>query len=276
MTGARIGIGEAVALRLLRSGARVIALTRFPTDAVRRYETQPDASCWRERLTVHGLDFRHVVGVEEYAVHLATTLPRLDLLVNNAAQTLRLPPTAYAALEAGEKAPLMLPPLGLPVPVQSTAAHSDSWRLRDHEVSALELVEAQLINAVAPFLLTSRLKPLLQKSAPSFVVNVTSQEGRFEKKRKSEFHPHTNMAKAALNIFTRTIADEYRRSGIWVNAVDPGWVSLQHTSQAPAGIAAPFDFEDAAARVLDPLLLFLTEGTLCSGQLLKDFQAVAW
>lgn len=276
VTGARIGVGEAVALRLLRAGAQVIALTRFPADAARRYEAQPDWADWHERLTMHGLDFRHVIGVEEYANHLAATLPRLDLLVNNAAQTLRLPPTAYAALEAGEAAPLTLPPLGLPAPIEETAAHSDSWRLRDHEVSALELVEAQLINAIAPFLLTSRLKPLLQKSTPSFVVNVTSQEGRFEQKRKSEFHPHTNMAKAALNIFTCTIAEEYRRHGIWVNAVDPGWVSLQHTSQAPAGISAPFDMEDAAARVLDPLAVYLTGGTQYSGQLLKDFQVVPW
>jgi NAD(P)-dependent dehydrogenase (short-subunit alcohol dehydrogenase family) len=276
VTGARIGVGEAVALRLLRAGACVIGITRFPTDAARRYEAQPDAQTWRERLTLHGLDFRHVMVVEQLAMHLAETLPRLDLLVNNAAQTLRLPPAAYAALEAGEAASLMIPPPGLPVPVEDPVAHSDSWRLRDSEVSALELVEAQLINAVAPFLLTSRLKPLLQKNAPSFVVNVTSQEGRFEQKRKSEFHPHTNMAKAALNIFTRTIADEYRRLGVYVNAVDPGWVSLQHSSQAPAGIAAPFDFEDAAARVLDPVIGYLADGTLHSGQLLKDFQPAPW
>ncbi len=278
VTGARVGIGEATTLRLLRAGAEVIALTRFPSDALRRYEAQPDYSRWQAKLTLIGLDFRHVVGVEALATRLATELPRLDLLVNNAAQTLRLPNPVLAALEAGESLSSALAPLPLSeaLVLTSPVEVSDSWRLRDHEVSALEVVEAQLINGVAPFLLTSRLKPLLERSAPSFVVNVTSQEGRFEQRRKSEFHPHTNMAKAALNIFTRTIADEYRRLGVFVNAVDPGWVSLQHASQAQAGIAAPFDFEDAAVRVLDPLTAFLTEGTLCSGQLWKDFAPAAW
>ena len=159
--------------------------------------------------------------------------------------------------------------------------HFNSWMMRDEEVSVLELMEVHVINALAPFVLTSRLKPLLSKSEGSFVVNVSSSEGRFASSRKTWRHPHTNMAKASMNMMTRTVAEEYARHKIYVNSVDPGWISFQHpTVQIEAmqarGIMPPFDGEDAAARVCDPIFMALNGIAPACGELFKDYEAVTW
>lgn len=48
-------------------------------------------------------------------------------------------------------------------------------------------------------------------------------EGKFGQPHKNDRHPHTNMAKASLNMMTLTIASSYAEEGIFVNAVDTGW-----------------------------------------------------
>ena len=50
-------------------------------------------------------------------------------------------------------------------------------------------------------------------------------EGIFSRGTKTDRHPHTNMAKAALNMMTLTSARDYVRDGIHMNAVDTGWVT---------------------------------------------------
>jgi len=300
VTGARVGIGYATVLRLLRAGASVIGTTRFPKSAAHAYAAEPDYAVWQERLHLCGLELKQVLAVEAQAQHWAQTLPRLDLLINNAAQTVRPSVSAFAPLIAAEEQLPALPTVqgtSLPstpdptalLPPRALAAVSEqtfnSWLMKDEDVSALELVEVQIVNAVAPFLLTSRLKPLLAQTAAAhgaaFVVQVSSMEGRFAGKDKPFRHPHTNMAKAALHMFVRTSAQEYVRHGILMNAVDPGWVSLQHPTQQQqnmraAGLDAPFGPEDAAARLTDPLYRWLTEGERPYGQLWKDYSAVDW
>ena len=103
----------------------------------------------------------------------------------------------------------------------------NSWTSKAWDVSTKEMLEVQLVNVTAPFLFTSRLVDLMRKSPRErkFIINVSSMEGQFAKRNKNAFHPHTNMAKAALNMLTRTIADDYRKWGIFVNSVDTGWVT---------------------------------------------------
>src|SRR5205085_4287275 len=103
----------------------------------------------------------------------------------------------------------------------------NSWRLTLDEVSSVELLETQLVNAVAPFVLNARLKPLMVKTPgrEKHVVNVSAVEGQFYRKWKTTRHPHTNMAKAALNMMTRTAATDYERDGIHMNSVDTGWIT---------------------------------------------------
>jgi NAD(P)-dependent dehydrogenase (short-subunit alcohol dehydrogenase family) len=347
ITGARVKIGFQASLMLLRSGARVIATTRFPNDAAERYLREPDFATWGHRLEVHGLDLRHAPSVELLAQHLVHTHDRLDILINNAAQTVRRPPGFYRHLLEGEQRPATAlpaaaqrllaghgqlldrvqplreglaptwrshdPALGL----HSSAALSlvpydleqagdtaqlfpegrldadlqqvdlravNSWRLTLGEVATAEMLEVHLVNAVAPFILCSKLKPLLlrDRTHPGHIVNVSAMEGSFSRGTKTDKHPHTNMAKAALNMLTLTSAPDYAKSNVFMNAVDTGWVTdedpAHHAERKTTqlGFEPPLDIVDGAARVIDPVFEAERTGVCVSGLFLKDYKPTAW
>ena len=159
----------------------------------------------------------------------------------------------------------------------------NSWRLRLHEVETPEVLEVHLVNAVAPYILTARLKPLmLRTSEPhKHIVNVSAMEGQFYRTTKTDKHPHTNMAKAALNMMTRTSAPDFVKDGIHMNAVDTGWVTdedpaLHATRKAELGFAPPLDIIDGAARIVDPIFAGRLTGAHVWGQFLKDYKPAPW
>jgi NAD(P)-dependent dehydrogenase (short-subunit alcohol dehydrogenase family) len=159
----------------------------------------------------------------------------------------------------------------------------NSWRLRLHEVETPELLEVHLVNAIAPYILNARLKPLMLRTAAhdKHIVNVSAMEGQFYRTTKTDKHPHTNMAKAALNMMTRTSAPDFVKDGIHMNAVDTGWVTdedpaIHAARKAEFGFAPPLDIIDGAARIVDPIFAGQLTGVHVWGQFLKDYQPTPW
>jgi NAD(P)-dependent dehydrogenase (short-subunit alcohol dehydrogenase family) len=160
----------------------------------------------------------------------------------------------------------------------------NSWRMTLADVPTSELLEVQLVNAIAPFILCSKLKPLMLRvpTQDKHIVNVSAMEGKFSRHTKTDKHPHTNMAKAALNMMTLTSARDYARYGIYMNAVDTGWV----TDEDPAEISQrkheehdfqpPLDIVDGAARVIDPIFSGILTGNHTWGKFLKDYVPTDW
>jgi NAD(P)-dependent dehydrogenase (short-subunit alcohol dehydrogenase family) len=306
LTGGRAKIGMYIALRLLRDGARTTITTRFPKDAARRFSSMPDSDAWLHRLEIVGIDLRQSGQVVALADEIAAQGP-LDILINNAAQTVRRSPDAYAQLVAGESASLPSAPhvleLGaahdlhpvttLALTARSTAIDAgglvpdevdhNSWTQRCHEVDPVEMLEVQLCNTTAPFILISRLRASLAASAArrSYIVNVSAMEGSFSRGYKGPGHPHTNMAKAALNMLTRTSARELlERDRILMTSVDTGWITDErpHTTRqrlAEEGFHAPLDLADGAARVYDPIVRG-EAGEDLHGVFLKDYAPTGW
>jgi NAD(P)-dependent dehydrogenase (short-subunit alcohol dehydrogenase family) len=353
ITGSRVKIGYQAALKLLRAGAEVIATTRFPMDSALRYSQESDFNQWKDRLHIYGLDLRHTPSVEMFCAYIEKQYKRLDILINNAAQTVRRPPGYYAHLMAREDyahkelpAPLQKIlhsfegcklELGLPrrpqaggslpslqwdhssqgmglsssaqlsqVPyTHDTSLHleeifpngrldsdlqqvdlrkTNTWRQKLGEVPTAELIEIQLVNAIAPFVLCNKLIRLMKQdnTGQKHIVNVSAMEGKFDRYVKTDRHPHTNMAKAALNMLTHTSAKDLLNHGIYMNSVDTGWV----TDEDPAALSArkqevhdfqpPLDIVDGAARICDPFFNGILTGTHFSGQFLKDYFPVSW
>ena len=332
LTGGRAKIGMHIALRLLRDGAETTVTTRFPADAVRRFTAMPDSADWLHRLRIVGIDLRDPAQVVSLADSVASR-GYLDILVNNAAQTVRRSRGAYGQLIAAESAGLpagalpevvdlghaadVHPPALAGAASPGLAAHAltalaltsgsaslqrvadqtaidagglvpdldsvNSWTRRIEQVDALEQLEVQLCNVTAPFILISRLRASLA-AAPSrrtYVVNVSAMEGQFGRGYKGPGHPHTNMAKAALNMLTRTSAGEMLKSdGILMTSVDTGWITDERPHPLKArlheeGFHAPLDLVDGAARVYDPIV----RGELGEdlfGCFLKDYAPAAW
>lgn len=356
ITGSRLKIGYQATLLLLRAGARVIATTRFPNDSAIRFAKETDFHLWKDRLQIFGLDLRHTPSVEIFCKFLENHLERLDILINNAAQTVRRPPGFYSHLLDMEKLTIIeLPPEAQKllsfyqhckqeldsyrsdsemkdaatalavswnhktpgVGIRSSAALSqipyshdnsheleavfpegqldadlqqvdlrktNSWRLRLGEINTSEMLEVQLVNAVAPFVLCNRLVGLMRKdnTGKKHIINVSAMEGKFHRFKKEDRHPHTNMAKAALNMMTHTSAEDFAKDGIFMNAVDTGWVTdedpveLAKRKQDLHDFQPPLDIVDGAARVVDPLFDGVNTGKHWIGKFLKDYFPIDW
>ncbi|MCW2996427.1 MAG: family NAD(P)-dependent oxidoreductase [Conexibacter sp.] len=332
LTGGRAKIGMYIALRLLRDGAHTTITTRFPQDAVQRFTAMEDSAEWIGRLRIVGIDLRDPAQVVALADEVAARGP-LDILINNAAQTVRRSPGAYAHLTRTANAPLPAGPLPevltlgraghalasageldashwSPTPQALTALaltagsasperiatgtaidagglapdlhEHNSWSQVVDEVDPVELLEVQLCNETAPFILISRLRAALASSTArrTYVVNVSAMEGQFGRGYKGPGHPHTNMAKAAVNMLTRTSAGELLADGILMTSVDTGWITDErpHPTKmrlAEEGFHAPLDLTDGAARVYDPIVRG-EAGEDVHGVFLKDYAPAPW
>ncbi|MBL7898985.1 MAG: SDR family oxidoreductase [Crocinitomicaceae bacterium] len=354
ITGSRLKIGYHATLMLLRAGATVVATTRFPADSAIRFSKEEDFDKWGHRLHIHGLDLRHIPSVELFADYFKQKFSRLDIIINNAAQTVRRPSGFYSHLMEMENLPFEKhsekvkqilsghkscvhelsgfnnrtddnnnslavtwhgtePGIGIRASAQLSQIpykfdnsleakevfpegkldadlqqvdlrKTNSWRLKMGEIETAEMIEVQLVNAVAPFVLINRLLDLMKKeyTGKKHIINVSAMEGKFHRFKKADRHPHTNMAKAALNMMTHTAASGLGLEGIYMNAVDTGWVTdedpveLSKHKQEVHDFQPPLDIVDGAARVCDPLFDGINTGKHWNGKFLKDYFPIDW
>lgn len=356
ITGSRLKIGYQATLMMLRAGASVVATTRFPIDSALRFSKEKDFAEWKDRLQIFGLDLRHTPSIELFCNFFEQKYKRLDIIINNAAQTVRRPSGFYAHLMANENLSIdsihldaqcllsqyhncidqllsssrtdltnenalpvawngNIPGIGLRSSAQLSQIpysydnslpaekvfpvgqldadlqqidlrKTNSWRLRlgEDEIPTIEMLEIQLVNAVAPFVICNRLIPLMKRdfTGKKHIVNVSAMEGKFLRWKKGDRHPHTNMAKAALNMMTHTSAEGLKNYGIFMNAVDTGWVTdedpltLSKLKQDLHDFQPPLDIVDGAARICDPFFHGILSGSHWCGKFLKDYFPIDW
>ncbi len=328
VTGGRIKIGFETARLLLEMGADVCVTSRFPNDTLKRFQKLENFEKFQQRLHIIGADFRFIQSVQNVIDYFKDK--PLDILINNAAQTVRKPAPFYRHLLEGEKQVLQLGNIvssskinalsntAFNLPVQRKSLNSaemsqlpllpedvildeqvfpvgkfdkdgqqldlrnnNSWMYELEDVSLTEMYEVLQINLITPFLFNTKLLPILAQNDMAFIINVSAMEGNFYAPRKHSRHPHTNMAKAALNMMTRSAASHYKDFGVFMNSVDTGWITNEkpnplNLDETLRKTKMAIDEVDGAMRVLDPII------TACRGQypqfgkLFKNYMEYNW
>ena len=348
VTGGRIKIGFEIAKKLLSYGCKVIVTTRFPKDALLKFKEDQEYHLWKNNLIIYPIDFRSFQSVIKFVNYVTDKLPYLDILINNAAQTIRRPTSYYKYLLPIEAQEISKDDVNIIINNDYSLLNTDisynnnllseesnnnnnnktsslplsvflsqikiikeneqpdkilmgddkqphdftqgknSWKLELDEVPFEEFMEVQIINAWVPYYLNCKLKPLMDKSpfSDKYIVNVTAMEGVFNTFKKTT-HPHTNMAKAALNMMTRTCGEYYKKFNIYMTAVDTGWVSSMgemnnlfknddKNNFEEIFCNVPLDNLDGAMRVLQPIIEGVKNKNYLYGILLKDYKKYHW
>jgi len=307
VTGGRVKIGYEIALWLLRNNCKTIVTTRFPADALMRFKKEEDYETFKDRLFLYGLDFKDLKKVYQFIDFIQNNYKEVNILINNAAQTIyqtdeynrQLLQDEEIAMKALQNDPnnnlksdlalikscnspttnqLSLMEKEFPVydvnniPVDFSA--KNSWNKQIDEIEFREFAEAQVINSWVPFILCSQLKK--QMTVPdkmSFIINVSAMEGKFDYDSKSSHHPHTNMAKASLNMMTRTCGSNFAKSNIYMTSVDTGWCTeMDPLHKFTNQRTVPLDEIDGAMRVLHPII----DDLKLHSVLLKDYHITTW
>ena len=358
VTGGRVKIGYYIATKLLSYGAKVLITSRFPKDTLFKYQQDPDYEKWKNNLVIYPIDFRIFESTIKFVKFINENFPHIDILVNNAAQTIRRTASYYKyllpteskdldpedekkvikndyinlqkQLKEGENSksnkkeienslislvnnknpeykeilPLSVIASQIRIMEEKEQPHvtvmggdgqpydfsqgKNSWNFEFDEIPFQEFTEVQVINAWTPYYLCVKLKPLMMQSPypDKYIVNVTSVEGIFNHFKRSS-HVHTNMSKAALNMFTRTCGSYLKDMGIYMTCVDTGWVSPMNEmnslldknkkkSYETEFVNVPLDELDGAMRVLHPIIEGIKNKNYLFGILLKDYVKSPW
>jgi NAD(P)-dependent dehydrogenase (short-subunit alcohol dehydrogenase family) len=303
ITGGRVKIGFETALRLLRCDCHVVITSRFAKDALERYSKEPDYEKWIHKLKIYEVDFLDINGTKNFVKYIFENYKSIDYLINNAAQTIARPKEFYNHLllanpntnlikecicnsdnyliiNKQNNSVIIAPQNTELFPLnkydqfgqQLDLRDNNSWMLEIDDIEIAEMLQVQAINNITPFILITKLIPLLRKENNfSWIINVTSMEGIFNYNNKNTHHVHTNMAKAGLNMMTRTSGKYlYEKYNIVMCAVETGW----NNSQQPLSydFQTPIDCLDGAMRILDPIFNELKIHSV----VYKDYQIHNW
>ena len=351
VTGGRVKIGYYIATKLLSYGCKVITTSRFPKDTLFKYKSDPDYEKWKDNLIIYPIDFRFFESTIKFINYIKDNFTHIDILINNAAQTIRRTSSYYKYLlpietkELNEeeeskiikndyinlqnrlsqdkskdenkndlisltdkeyKEMLPLSVIASQIKIMEEKNQPDinligndgqaydfsfgknSWNLEFDEIPFQEFIEVQIINAWTPYYLCAKLKPLMLKSPclDKYIVNVTAVEGIFNHFKRTT-HVHTNMAKAGLNMFTRTCGKYLKNQNIYMTCVDTGWVSPMNElhnlldkdkkeDYEDEFTSVPLDELDGAMRVLHPIIEGIKNKNYLYGILLKDYAKSDW
>ncbi|CAH6421306.1 SDR family NAD(P)-dependent oxidoreductase [uncultured virus] len=313
VTGGRIKIGYETALLLLKLGAQVIITSRFPIDAFKRYQKEKDFDVWKNRLYIFGVDFKNLISVNKFIEDIFSKFESIHILINNAAQTIKREPTYYNSVlkienSYNDKIDVAFLKKNVSLNLIQTEnkltesknnnlikkfdEHGEpldlrfktSWISGLSDISDLELAEVMMINSIVPFILINKLTILMEnKSNYNYIINVTSPEGQFNTFKNTN-HPHTNMAKASLNMMTRTSAQELFNKKILMNNVDSGWITnmLPHKIRENFDIMvknsskAPLKPIDGAVRIIHPIWTTQILNNPIYGKFLREFIESDW
>ena len=363
VTGGRVKIGFETAIRLLECGSTVVVTTRFPADALARYKAHVNYNNFANRLIIYAMDLRYMKDINDFVLYVYENFDKLDILIHNAAQTIRRPKQFFTHLLTNESSliqsykaltndvdtyvetnnvdtnnvdtndieihslqkkqsntlqiinsdTLSVSNIIIPKydhiiekifePLQNCDDKSlfpencydenheqidlrtnNTWTQQLGEIEMTECAELLSINTLAPFHMNQQFKNLMAKSGGSYIVNVSSMEGVFNMKNKTNNHPHTNMAKAALNMMTRTSAKTFSKYNIYMVSVDTGWITDEYPVRFEPNddntkkrkIDVPLDNLDGACRVLDPVFSYFNGENPVYGVFLKDYVISNW
>jgi len=197
ITGGNTGIGKETAVALARKGARVVFTSREAARGKAALAEIRERS-GRDDVELIALDLASLASVRRCAEEFRERFDRLDVLVNNAG----------VALTRG---------------------------LRQVTHDGLEMQFG--VNHVGHFVLTNELLPLIRKSAPARIVNLSSGGYRLAPKglnfddlqseKDYQGFPCYGHSKLANICFTIELARRLADEGIAVNAVHPGYVGTE-------------------------------------------------
>jgi NAD(P)-dependent dehydrogenase (short-subunit alcohol dehydrogenase family) len=234
----------------------VFGTTRFPEKALEIFSQYPDYVVWKDRLFIYPIDLDCTnleKEFEQFRAYVQTKVDRIDILINSAAQTIRHREkmSLYERSETDEHNRY-----GDSKFVKTGTVNS--WNMLLPEIEQKEMEELFRINSIAPVLITKVFLNLLQQSDRAYIINVHAKEGIFNT-HKTASHMHTNMAKAALAMFTRVLIEHNYKSvrtgkKFSIHGCDPGWISIdEYELEGSPWISPPLDEVDGASRILYPL-----------------------
>jgi NAD(P)-dependent dehydrogenase (short-subunit alcohol dehydrogenase family) len=214
VTGAAQGFGLALGGKLAEAGYTVV-LTARSLEKAGRAEAQVQGDVVPMALDIDSE--RDMLRVRD---EVADRFGKLDVLINNAGVNLKDQP--------------------------DKARFSSVFRIADFDVD--EMTAMMRTNALLPTLLIRHLLPLLRAGEPGKVINISSWLGSIGEKSVPGHYGYAG-SKSLLNMMTKAAAIELADQGVYLAAVNPGWMRTRM-----GGDSATLSPEESAASIVEHVI----------------------